>query len=138
MAFGKEGKRDHDFNAPRGISIHPFSKKVYIADYYNHRLQILNLDLTFCSSFGHRGSDDGQFGHPSDVACDGTENVYVANAGNYCIQVFTAEGEFVRKFGQRGEGNGELHSPTGICIDSDDVVCISTVVFQYSLMRASF
>lgn len=97
MAFRKEGKKDHDFNAPRGISIHPFSKKVYIADYDIHCLRILNPDLTFSSSFGHHGNDDGQFGHPSDVTCNGTGNVYVADAGSDCIQVFIAEGEFVRK-----------------------------------------
>ena len=124
-AVGKQGNKPLEFSVPRGIAIHPLNKKVYIVDYNNHRLQILNPDLTFFGSFGDRGSDSGQFQFPSDVAFDSTGNVYVADTDNHRIQVFTAGGGYLRKFGEYGTDNGELHSPTGVCIDSDNVVYVA-------------
>ena len=109
---------------PRGFAIHPRTGKVYVAN-GTHRIQILNPDLTFSSSFGSRGSDNGQFQYPWDVTCDSIGNVYVADSENHCIQVFTAEGEFIRKFGEKGEGKGELNFPSSISIDTDNMVYVT-------------
>ena len=86
-SIGKKGSNHLQFDVPTGVTIHPLNKQVYIAEHTNHHIQILNPDLTFSSSFGHRGSDDGQFDSPSDVVCDNTGNVYVANIYNNRIQV---------------------------------------------------
>ena len=122
---GKRGNKPLEFDKPRGVVIHPLNKKIYVTDLYNHRLQILNPDLTFFNSFGQYGIDDGQFQYPSDVACDSTGNVYVADEGNNRVQVFTAEGVYLKKFGQQGIGHGKLRSPTGVCIDNVNVLYIS-------------
>ena len=122
---GKGGSQYLEFNLTRGIAIHPYNKKIYIADNGNHRIQILNPDLTFSSSFGSKGSDNGQFQSPLDVAFDNTGNVYVADLNNYRIQVFTAEGTYLRKFGKSGRGSGELSKPTSISIDGENVVYVT-------------
>ena len=122
-AVGKEGNKPLEFSYPFGIAIHPLNKKVYVPD--SHRIQILNPDLTFSSSFGSCGSDNGQFQNPLDVAFDSTGNVYVADVNNHRIQVFTAEGEYVRQFGKYGSGDGELGAPSGIAIDTDDLVYVT-------------
>ena len=125
-AVGRKENKRLEFNLPRGIAIHPLNKKLYITDYNNDHLQILNSNLTFSRSFGSYGSGNGQFKSPSDVACDSTGNVFVADRDNHRIQVFTAEGRYMRKFGQRGNASGELNSPTGISIDnSDNVVYVA-------------
>ena len=123
-AVGRKGNKPLEFDWPMGIAIHPLNKKVYVADRSNHHIQILNSDLTFSSSFGSYGSDNGQFLDPWNVTCDSTGNVYVVDFINHHIQVFTAEGEFLRKFG-KCKGNGELNCPTSISIDSDDVVYVT-------------
>ena len=121
-AVGKKGNQPLEFDYPIGIAIHPLNKKVYVDDVWNHRIQILNSDLTFSSSFG---SGNGQFQHPWDVSFDSTGNVYVADGDNHRIQVFTAEGVYLRKFGRKGSGNGELNWPSSISIDSDNVVYVT-------------
>ena len=123
-ALGKDRDKQLEFDVPRGIAVHPSSKKLYIADYNNHRFQILNPNLTFSSSFGSRGGGNGQFRNPSDVAFDSSGNVYVTDTNNHRIQVFTAEGGYLRQF-RHGKGNGKLNWPTGITIDSDDVVYVT-------------
>ena len=124
-AVGKHSDGQLKFYTPRGIGIQPHTKKVYVVDLDSHRIQILNPDLTFSSSFGSRGSDNGQFNNPWDVAFDKTGNVYIADGWNYRIQVFSPTGQFLRKFGRRGKGNGELDFPNRITIDSDDVIYVT-------------
>ena len=132
-AVGKRENKPLEFNNPVGIAIHPLNKKVYITECGNHRVQILNPDLTFSSSFGSRGRGNGQFQYPWDVAFDSTGNVYVADARNHRIQVFTAEGEYLRKFGNEGSGNGELNLPSGIATDTDNVLYVT----EYKNYRVS-
>ena len=86
----------------------------------NHRIQILNPDLTFFSSFGGKGSENGQFHSPWDAAYGSTDG------GNHRIQVFTADGQFLRKFGNlKSNGNGEPDWPASISIDSEDMVYVT-------------
>ena len=106
------------FSTPDGIAISPVTGQVYIADYDNHRIQVLNPDLTFSHSFGSEGSANGQFQSPNDIAIDSQGLVYVADYDNHCIQKFSPDGKFVGQFGTEGSGPGQLNSPSGITIDT--------------------
>ena len=122
---GQYGSKQLEFSYPAGVAVNHRNRKVYICDKDNHRIQILNADLTFSSSFGSHGRGDGQFNWPWDVAFDSTGNVYVADSSGHRIQVFTAEGQFLRKFGKKGSGDGELNFPSSVSIDSDDIVYVT-------------
>ena len=117
-AVGREGSEELDFDYPAGIGINHKNKKVYVCDQQNHRVQVLNEDLTFFSCFGSWGSGEGQFHGPQDVAFDSTGNVYITDHWNYRIQVFTPEGIFLRKF------EGEFAFPLSISIDSGDRIYV--------------
>ena len=102
------------------------NKRFYVVENGNHRIQILNFDLsTSIFSFGEKGSGKGCLGYPNSVACDSTGNVYVTDSKNHRIQVFTAMGEFLRMFGSYGQGRGELGSPVSVAIDTSDMVYVS-------------
>ena len=105
------------FKDPRDIAINTRNNKVYVADCCNHRIQVLNSDLTFSTTFGKQGEGKGQFNYPSGITCDSAGNVYVADSRNHRVQVFTAEGKFLRMFGKWGTGRGELRYPVGIALD---------------------
>lgn len=64
---GTSGDADGQFNGPSGISIDA-SNNIYVADYYNHRIQKLSSSGTFISKFGSFGSGDGQFARPIGIA----------------------------------------------------------------------
>ena len=138
-AVGQNGRKHLEFSFPSGIAINHMNRKVYICDQNNHRIHILNADLTFFKSFGSYGNGDGQFNWPWDATFDSTGNVYVADWGRDCIQVFTAEGNFLRKFEKKGRGDGELNSPH-VSIDLDDLVYVAdlkTIVFPCSPVKVS-
>ena len=105
-------------NTPVGIAVSPITGQVYVADYGNHRIQVLNPDLTFSHSFGSKGSANGQFESPNDIAIDSQGLVYVADWDNHRIQKFSPDGKFVGQFGTYGSGPGQLDSPLCITIDT--------------------
>lgn len=121
------GMGDSEIGKPRGIAVHPHSKKVYVADTYHNCILMLDPDLTFSGKFG-----SGQFNRPYGITFDDTGTVYVADRNNHCVQVFTAKGEFVRQFGKKGRGNGELYSPSFITVNNHLVY-----VTEYSNNRVS-
>ena len=124
-AVGTKGSGPLQFNQAWDIAINTSNNKVYVVDNRNHRIQVLNSDLTFSNTFGDYGQDKGEFKLPCAIACDSTGNVYVADSGNNRIQVFTSTGQFLRMFGSRGKGDGELYSPIGIALDVQDKVYVS-------------
>ena len=117
-SVGKKGTKQLQFHSPSGIAISPVTGQVYIADKINHRVQILNPDLTFSRSFGNEGSANGQFQYPCDIAIDKQGSVYVADFFNHRIQKFSRDGKFVSQFGDKGSGSGRLNEPNGITIDT--------------------
>ena len=108
------------FKYPSSITISSITRQIYIVDWGNHRIQVLNPDLTFSHSFGSYGSAKGQFNNPCDIAIDSQGLVYVADWGNYRIQKFSPNGKFVARFGSKGSGPGQLDWPWGITIDIAD------------------
>ena len=118
-SVGNQGSGPLEFDVPCGISISPITGHIYIADNYNHRIQVLNHDLTFSHAFGTNGSAEGQFNGPVDVAIDSQGLVYVTDTHNHRIQTFTPEGEFLSQFGTKGSSSGQLICPSGIVIDNN-------------------
>ena len=117
-SVGRAGRGPLQFNCPDGIAISPITGQVYIADWFNHRIQVLNPDLTFSHSFGSRGSANGQFRFPHGIAIDSQGLVYVTDRNNDRIQKFSPDGKFVGQFGTKGSGPGQLNRPVGITIDT--------------------
>ena len=117
-SVGEEGSGPLQFNGPSGIAISPITGQVYIADNGNHRIQVLNPDLTFSHSFGGKRSANGRFKYPRDIAIDSQGLVYVTDRDNHRIQKFSAGGKFLGQFGTEGSGPGKLNIPIGITIDT--------------------
>ena len=118
-SVGRQGSKPLEFNVPIGITISPTTGHIFVVDHNNHRIQVLNPDLTFSYSFGSKGSAEGQFRYPRFIAIDNQGLVYVSDCYNHHIQVFTSEGKYISQFGTRGSGPGQLQSPTGLVINNN-------------------
>jgi len=92
---GSKGNGYLQFQYPRGITINKTTGQVFVVDDDNHRIQVLNPDLTFSYTFGSKGSEQGQFNSPNDVTLDSKGFLYVADYRNNRIQKFTPDGRFV-------------------------------------------
>jgi len=111
---GAEGAENGHFDNPRGLATDSVGN-VYVADYWNHRVQKFTSDGQFITKWGSAGSSDGQFDRPADVAVDSNGNVYVADYGNNRVQKFTSAGQFLTNWTSSGakylavDGNGNVY-----------------------------
>jgi DNA-binding beta-propeller fold protein YncE len=64
---------------------------VYVVDTHNHRIQKFSSEGVFVTKWGTKGSGDGQFINPYDVAVGPNGDIYVADPENNRIQKFLAE-----------------------------------------------
>lgn len=61
---------------------------IYVADFYNHRIQVVSSDGAFVTTFGTQGDAPGRFERPVDVAVADDGTLYVVDFGNDRIQTF--------------------------------------------------
>ena len=80
---------------------------VYVADYWNYRIQY----FTSTGSFLGKLSQDGPWG--VDVAPNG--NIFVTDDYNR-VQYFTATGSYLGEWGREGSGPGEFDGPCDVAI----------------------
>ena len=114
------GSGQLQFNYPGGITVHPTTGQIFVADGNNERIQVFNNDL----SFSHTITLHGDGPYPGDVSLDSEGNLYVADYDNNCIKKYTTTGEFITKFGSFGFSPGQLNNPSSLTISHNLVyVC---------------
>jgi DNA-binding beta-propeller fold protein YncE len=128
LKWGTYGSGDGQFYYPHGVAVDSSSGNVYAADTLNNRIQKFNSSGGFITEWGSsRGSRDGQFQIPCDIAVDSSGNVYVADSWNNRIQKFTSSGRFLTKWGTYGTGDGQFAYPQGVAVDpSGNVYVVDT------------
>ena len=116
---GGYGSTSEGLNYPTSITL--FGNKVFVCDYSNNRIKVYDTDLNLLDCFGSRGSGEGEFHCPADIASDQDGCLYVTEFANHRVQVFSPSGSYLRSFGRLGNGAGELHYPHGIHLHNDYV-----------------
>ena len=131
-SVGSKGSGQLQFNTPFAIAYNNTNNRVYVCDTYNHRITILNHDLTFHGSFGSHGQEAGQFKFPEEISVDSKGNVLVADHLNNRIQVFTASGRHLSSITHTTPGQ-RLRGPASVAVGPDDWV----YVVEFSANRVS-
>eukprot|EP00112_Aurelia_sp_Birch-Aquarium-sp1_P022616 Seg643.5 transcript_id=Seg643.5/GoldUCD/mRNA.D3Y31 product="E3 ubiquitin-protein ligase TRIM71" protein_id=Seg643.5/GoldUCD/D3Y31 len=127
MKFGQYGSKRREFKSPFGVACDK-DGFVYVADSYNHRIQIFGPRGEFVNLFGSHGDRKGEFNCPTDVAIDPDNRLIVCDNGNNRIQVFTRAGGIINKFGREGIKGGNFKSPWGVTVSpsSREIVVADT------------
>jgi DNA-binding beta-propeller fold protein YncE len=115
---------------PTGIAFDPMSERTYVVDTTAHHVNVFNRDSTLHSSFGRRGTGDGEFNYPTLLWRDPAGQLYVTDSLNFRIQIFDATGRFIGKFGQSGDGAGDFMRQKGVATDSFGHVYIADALFN--------
>lgn len=131
--IGEAGDGAGQFNSPGGVAVAE-GGTLFVADFYNQRVQQLSADGTFVQQWGttgETGSGAGEFTYPTDVALAADATLYVADGYGNRVQVFDADGEFVRKWGGPfaigiyGPFNGWITTATGLAIGPQGKVFVA-------------
>jgi uncharacterized protein (TIGR03663 family) len=143
-AIGTQGAGEGQLNEPRGAAIDA-DGNLYVADTFNHRIQVFDQNGKVVRSFGSFGGGDGQLYEPRGVAVDADGNIFVADTWNARVAKFDRSGRFVTSWGQGlndfGDGkkatqtNGTLEGnaaqplgffgPRGIAVDGQGKVYLA-------------
>jgi tripartite motif-containing protein 71 len=123
LSWGSYGDGPGQFRVPMGLASDA-SGMVYVADQFNHRVQVFDGSGVFVRQWGSYGSEQGQFQSPVDVAIDGVGNIYVVEYSGWRVQVFTPFGIWLREW-DGSNGAGRFASPEGIAIDDSGYVYVS-------------
>ena len=91
----------------------------------NSRVSKFDSNGKFITSWGSKGSGNGQFNENHGIDIDSSGNVYVVDTRNNRIQKFSSDGTFIHKWGSTGCSAGEFLIPHDITIDSSDNIYIS-------------
>ena len=107
---------------PAGITVHPTTGQILVADGGNNRIQVFNNDLIFSHTITPIGNKS--FNNPFDVALDNEGYLYVAEHWSHCITKLTSEGQYIKRFGSIGSAHGQLFYPSSLTI-SNNLVYVS-------------
>jgi len=127
FAIGELGR----FERPVGIALDEGLKRIYIADARRHTVSVFDMhDGKFIFEFGNRGTEDGKFNFPVNLAVDKNGKVYVMDMFNFRVQIFDSGGKFESKFGSVGTGLGQFSKPKGIAVDSEGHIYVVDAAFN--------
>jgi outer membrane protein assembly factor BamB len=92
----------------------------------NHHVLVFDVNTgRHLRNIGKRGTEDGEFNLPRDIAVDANGWVYVVDGGNFRVQVFDNNGDFVRQVGNLGRQYGSFARPKGVAVDQDGNIYVS-------------
>ncbi len=131
------------FNEPWGVAVDA-AGRVYVADTWNHRIQVFDREGAFLGAWGEgrlidaemdpRGREGALMGFygPRGLAVDAEGRVYVTDTGNERVLVYTiaetAEGvqaEYLYQWGTMGPEKGQFLEPVGIAVDASGRVYVA-------------
>ena len=120
LAVGKKGTADNELDRAKGLALDEANQLIYIADYWNGRIQVVSFAGNFLRRFGQ-----GTLKSPWGIAVT-ADSVFVTDGGHHAVFQFSKKDhELVRRTGIEGGGEGQLHFPNGLCIDYNGDVYVA-------------
>ncbi len=118
--WGERGSKKGQLNNPLKFAFSKDGTKVFVADHYNYRVQVFDLDGNYLFHFGSKDSDSGKlFVLPFGITAGVDGYVYVTDVGSHQVFKFSEDGKLVKNWGRWGSGPGQFYKPKGISQHQD-------------------
>jgi hypothetical protein len=134
MAWGLKGNSPHEtrpgyINTPHAIVVDPVTRRVYVNDRENGRIQVFDENGKFLDQWptlppGTSAAADSWI-YPMYMSAD--RHLWVADAITSKILEYDLEGHLLYSWGSFGDRPGEMWGPHGISVDQDGNLYVSEV-----------
>lgn len=124
VTLGQEGREIGQFRQPSGVVVDE-AGRIYVADTYNHRIQVFDTHGHFLQTFGAEGGQRGALLRPKGLAWGPDRLLYVADTGNHRIQAFNQQGEAVIVLGSFGNLPSQFNAPEAVAVDRANALYIA-------------
>jgi sugar lactone lactonase YvrE len=125
--LGETGELD----SPSGVALDEKRGLAYIVDSKKHFVIVYSMsNYTKLRTIGKRGTGDGEFNYPTNIAVDSEGMLYVVDTGNFRVQIFDRDGNFLKSLGKLGDAPGTFARPKGIAIDSEGNIYVVDTAFE--------
>ena len=112
VATGKKGWAPGELFWPRGVTIHEDTHQIFVANQWNHRVEIFSETGEFLYQLGV-----GQLSYPYGITIHG-DCLYVSCYGDHTVSKFPlTEMWRVRRIGGEGSSNGQFYRPHQLTTD---------------------
>jgi DNA-binding beta-propeller fold protein YncE len=111
------------FSRLTSVTVDAAGTRVYAVDIGGvssdqHRVRVFDaVSGAHLHDIGRRGSGEGEFNLPRDIAIGKDGRLYVVDGGNFRVVVFDREGRYLRSFGSVGKQYGQFARPKEIAVD---------------------
>jgi DNA-binding beta-propeller fold protein YncE len=141
LVYNREGKfqryigTPEEFVKPAGIGVNREGTRIYAVDIggsssNQHKVLVFDaISGAHLFDIGKRGTGNGEFNLPRDVAVASDGSIYVVDGGNFRIQKFSADGKFISTFGSIGRQLGQFSRPKEAAVDKDGNVYVVDAAF---------
>jgi DNA-binding beta-propeller fold protein YncE len=123
-AFGGE-------DLARPVDLAAFGDKIFVCD--AEACQIVVFDrarLQYLYRFGEKGTAEGQFARPTNIAVDRDGNLYISDTINGRIQKCDPQGQHLMTIGKLGDGLGQFARPKGVAVDRENRLYVVDAAFE--------
>lgn len=141
LIYDNAGKFLRKFGGPKfferlsSVTVDESGERVFVVDIggvssEKHMVRVFNgASGAHIMDIGKRGSGDGEFNLPRDVALGKDGRIYVVDGGNFRVQIFSKEGKFLKSFGSVGKQLGNFARPKEIATDPAGNVYVADTAF---------
>ena len=112
QSVGREGKKELEFQYPKGVAVSTVSNRIYICDANNLRIQCLNIDFSFNSFIPNI-----LLHLPIDIKLT-PQHIVVLTDASPCIHFYDYSHRLVREIITRGKYD-QVINPLYFCLDRE-------------------
>ncbi|XP_011405208.1 PREDICTED: E3 ubiquitin-protein ligase TRIM71-like [Amphimedon queenslandica] len=104
--------------ASRGIAIDYSTGLLYVSDYDNHTVMVLQADGEVYKQIGGNDNAGGNLSNPWGVVV-ANDTLYIVSCNSHKVKMYALSGDFIGEFGENGSGPEQFAYPRGIACDNE-------------------
>jgi DNA-binding beta-propeller fold protein YncE len=127
MAWGEKSTKENDttpgtFNAVHGVQVDPTTRKVYVTDRENHRIQVFDENGKFLDQFS-----TGNPSTPQVLYLAADRSIWTADNVTSKIVKYDIDGHYLYSWGSQGQWPGAFWNIHGMSVDPDGNLYVAEV-----------